>query len=130
MKQRMAAKRLLLSIVELGGYPDFSPLYRRLGYEVRVEGSMRRALSFLKKTPVDVVIAEFNYQSGFRDRVSNLESLMAAIQRIPGTRVIVFYEEELVHQFDRVRERFDFSAALRFPVDEDRLAAAVGEAPP
>lgn len=89
---------------------------------------MRRALSLLKKRPVDVIVAEFNYQSGFRDRVSNLESLMAAVQRMPQTRVIVFYEDEFAHQFDRIRERFEFFAALRFPVDEDKLEMAVGNA--
>jgi len=26
--------RLLLSIVELGGYPDFKPLYESLGYQM------------------------------------------------------------------------------------------------
>jgi len=126
--ESMSKSKLLLSIVELGGYPDFSPLYRRLGCEVRVESSMRRALSLLKKAPVNVIVAEFNYQSGFRDRVSNLESLMAAVQRMPQTRVIVFYEDELAHQFDRIRERFEFFAALRFPVDEDRLEMVVGNA--
>ena len=30
----MADKPLLLSIIEVGGYPDFAPLYRQLGYEV------------------------------------------------------------------------------------------------
>lgn len=124
----MRERKTLLSIVELGGYPDFAPLYRRLGCEVRVESSMRRALSSLKKVPVDIIVAEFNYQSGFRDRVSNLESLMAAVQRMPGTQVIVFYEEELSHQFARIRERFEFSAALRFPVDEDLLETAVQKA--
>jgi len=37
----MAAARSLLSIVELGGYPDFAALYQRKGYEVSVASSMR-----------------------------------------------------------------------------------------
>jgi hypothetical protein len=36
---------LLLSIVELGGYPDFAPLYQRAGYRVVVERNMRKALA-------------------------------------------------------------------------------------
>ena len=36
--------KLLLSIVELGGYPNFTPLYQELGYEVAIETRMRKAL--------------------------------------------------------------------------------------
>jgi hypothetical protein len=72
-----------------------------------------------------VVVAEFNYQSGFRDRLSNLESLMAAIQRRPQTRVIVFYEQEVAHQFDRLRQRFAFFEALAFPIDPRALKATL-----
>ena len=53
--------KLLLSIVELGGYPDFTSLYRELGYEVAVETRMRKALGFLKKRKPDIIVAEFNF---------------------------------------------------------------------
>jgi hypothetical protein len=119
------ASKTLLAIIELGGYPDFSPLYRNLGFEVVIEGSMRRALGYLKRHAPAVVVAEFNYQSGFRDRLSNLESLMAAIQRRPQTRVIVFYEQEVAHQFDRLRQRFAFFEALAFPIDPRALKATL-----
>lgn len=117
--------RRLLAIVELGGYPDFSELYRVAGYEVKVESSMRRALNLIKRDPPDLIVAEFNYQSGFRDRVSNLESLMAAVQRRPGSRVIVFFEEEHAHQFARLEARFSIFAALPFPIDQDGLREAI-----
>lgn len=122
----------LLAIVELGGYPDFTALYREAGYDVTVQSSMRRALSHLKRTGPAVIVAEFNFQSGFRDRLSNLESLMAAVQRHPGTRVIVFYEQEVAHQLERLKDRFDFHAALPFPVDPERLSRALrsGDADP
>ncbi len=116
----------LLAIVELGGYPDFTPLYRRSGYIPHVESSMRKALSWLKRNPPAVVVAEFNYQSGFRDRLSNLESLMAAVQRhAPDAEVVVFYEPETRHQLERLQTRFAFAAALPYPVDPDRLEAAL-----
>ena len=82
-------KSQLLSIIELGGYPNFTPLYEELGYNVEIATRMRKALGLLKKQQPDVIVAEFNFQSDFRDRTSSLESLLAVVQRLPDTRVIV-----------------------------------------
>ena len=87
-------------IIELGGYPNFTPLYQELGYEVVIATRMRKALAILKKCQPDVIVTEFNFQSDFRDRTSSLESLLAVVQRLPATRVIVFYEKEFMPQFD------------------------------
>ena len=88
----MSAKRpSLLAIVELGGYPNFTSLYARLGFEVEFVNSQRRAQAKLKKSVPDVIVAEFNFQSDFRDRTSNLESLMARLQggaQEPGPGVL------------------------------------------
>ena len=59
---------------------------------------MRKASKFLKKTQPNVVVAEFNFQSDFRDRTSSLETLMATVQRIPNCKVVVFYEKEQLPQ--------------------------------
>jgi hypothetical protein len=119
--------RLLLSIVELGGYPNFAPLYEELGYEVAVEHSMRKAMVFLKKARPAVIVAEFNFQSDFRDRTSSLESLLAVVQRLPETRVIVFFDREYLPQFDRLRARLPVHAAIAFPVDERQLRSCLAE---
>lgn len=121
-------RKLLLSIIELGGYPNFTPLYESLGYEVVVATRMRKALGILKTRQPDVIVAEFNFQSDFRDRTSSLESLLAAVQRLPGTRVIVFYEQEFTVQFDRLRARMPVYKALTFPVEEPMLQASLQEA--
>ena len=118
-------KKLLLSIIELGGYPDFTPLYKELGYEVEVATRMRKALGVLKKCQPDVIVAEFNFQSDFRDRTSSLESLLAVVQRFPATRVIVFYEMEFMPQFDKLRARLPVHHALAFPVDALALRACL-----
>jgi hypothetical protein len=115
------AKKQLLSIIELGGYPNFTPLYEELGYEVEVVTRMRKALGVLKKRQPDVIVAEFNFQSDFRDRTSSLESLLAVVQRFPATRVIVFYEKEFTPQFDKLRARLPVHHALTFPVDASAL---------
>ncbi len=118
----------LLHILELGGYPDFSPLYRSAGYEPQRLDSMRKAIKSIKKQAPDVIVAEFNFQSDFRDRTSQLESLMASIAQQPQVKVIVFYDKEQAHQFERVASRFDFHAALSYPIDEQRLDEALRQA--
>jgi len=114
-------KGILLSIIELGGYPDFSPLYRRCGFQAEGVTSVRNAVRYLKKVTPRIVVAEFNYQSDFRDRTSNLETLMAVMQRLPETQVIVFYEKEFAHQFNKLRDRFPLYQTFMFPVDETAL---------
>jgi DNA-binding NtrC family response regulator len=120
--------RALLSIIEIGGYPDFAPLYRQAGYAVHMERSVRKAIGLLKKTRADVIVAEFNFQSDFRDRTSSLESLLATVQRTPQTKIIVFYEREQEHQLDKLRARFRLFEALTYPVDTLRLQAALERA--
>jgi DNA-binding NtrC family response regulator len=111
----------LLSVIELGGYPDFRPLYGQAGYEVTVVNSVRKAIGHLKRHNPAVIVAEFNFQSDFRDRTSSLESLLAVVQRKPETRVVIFYEKEFTSQFDRLRSRFPVHCALSFPVTPERL---------
>lgn len=86
-----------------------------------VETRMRKAIAGIRKQCPDVIVAEFNFQSDFRDRSSSLESLLAVVQRLPGTRVLVFYDAEYQAQFYKLRERLPVHHALCFPVDEDEL---------
>lgn len=117
----MATTRMLLSITELGGYPDFTALYEKAGYTVTKVVSVRKAIAALKNLQPDVVVAEFNFQSDFRDRTSSLESLLAVIQRNPKTRVVVFYEREHEHQLARLTSRFPIHAALAYPIQPEAL---------
>jgi DNA-binding NtrC family response regulator len=119
------ASPILLSIVELGGYPNFAPLYERLGCRVVVENSMRKALAAVKSHAPKVVVAEFNFQSDFRDRTSSLESLMAVVQRLPNTRVIVFYEQEYASQLAKLQANFPLFRVMAYPIAEEQLAANV-----
>lgn len=119
------AKGDLLSITELGGYPDFSTLYQAAGYHVESCQSMRNAIRMLKKLQPAVIVAEFNFQSDFRDRTSSLESLLAVVQKMPDAKVIVFYEQEFAHQFEKIQSRFPIHAALTFPLDTEQLKAAL-----
>jgi len=115
----------LLSIVELGGYANFNSLYQQLGFSVEVENSMRKAIKTLKKTQPKVVVAEFNFQSDFRDRSSSLESLLAAIQWMPETRIIVFYDKEWLEKLEKLLEIHTVFETLTFPINETRLTDAL-----
>jgi DNA-binding NarL/FixJ family response regulator len=119
-----AVRRRLLALIEMGGYPDFRPLYERLGYEVVTELSARRAQARLREFTPDVIVADF-YKRYFHDRVSNLESLLALKSRLPHTRIIVIYDP--FHQVDveQLRERCPIDAALPLPVTEQALEAAL-----
>ncbi len=114
----------LLAIIELGGYPNLLPLYRRLGFDTEVVNSQRKAQAALKKRLPDVIVTEYNFQSDFRDRTSNLETLMAYLQRHPGVKVIAFYQPEFLPKFEAMNARFPLFAAIPLPVTE----AAVEEA--
>ncbi len=120
-----AGKKSLLAIVELGGYPNFVPLYEKSGYQVTLVNSQRKARNFLKKQQPDVVICEYNFQSDFRDRTSNLESLMASLQKMPETRIIVFYLPEHIEKLNQVGERFAIHATIPFPIQETLLVSSL-----
>jgi len=111
----------LLAIMELGGYPNLVPLYQRLGFSVELVGSQRKARILLKKRVPDVVVAEYIFQSDFRDRTSNLESLMAVLQRHPQVKVIVFYLPEQAEKLAILEARFKVFAKIAFPITVDRV---------
>lgn len=125
-----STEKHLLSIIELGGYPDFSKLYQRLGYRVEKVHQMRKAMSLLKKIRPDVVVAEFNFQSDFRDRTSSLESLLATLQFSKlDSRIVVFYEKEFNEQFQRLYATYPKMIAMPFPIDEAALETVLQDQP-
>jgi DNA-binding NtrC family response regulator len=129
MAERMGERTpTLLAIVELGGYPNLTPLYRELGVDFEVVTSQRKAQAALKRRVPDIIVAEYNFQSDFRDRTSNLETLMAILQRHPGVRVICFYLPEVKPKLDLLMARFPVFEAIPFPVDPKAVEAALRRA--
>ena len=118
------AANTLLAVFELGGYPNFTPLYQAEGFQVSQVTSVRKAISVLKKAAPQVIVAEFNYQSDFRDRMSRLESLLAAAQHHPGIR----YERETRPQLDRLLPQFELFETLAYPIGEGQLRNALQRA--
>ena len=115
----------LLSVIELGGYPEATHGYKEFAYRVTQEYNTRKAISYLKKNQVDVIVAEFNYQHTFRDRLSNLESLIAAAQKIEDVKFIVLYEKEFEDYLDKIRQQFNFNIELIFPITAEKMRAAL-----
>jgi DNA-binding NarL/FixJ family response regulator len=117
----MSQAPVLLNVIELLGYPNLRPLFERLGYRVLTEFAVRKAISLLRKEKPAVIVADFYFQPDFRDRVSNLESLLAAAQSHKDVKVVVLYEAPHAHALERLRQRFRIDAALTLPAREDEL---------
>lgn len=116
------SEKILLSIIEVGGYQNLKPLYEEAGYQVETVHQMRKAMSLVKKRRPAVIVTEFNFQSDFRDRTSSVESLLATVQKLQiGSRVIVLYEKEFTPQFERLKKVYPWIMSMSFPVDEAHL---------
>ena len=118
-------KPILLSIIEFGGYPDFTLLYESQGYQVVKTDSVRKAVKLIRKHKPKVMVAEFNFQSDFRDRTSSLETLLSSTQGVSDSSMVVFYEKEAELQYQRFLQSFEVAASLTFPVDEEQLRFAL-----
>ena len=81
--------KTLLAVIEFIAHGRLPGLYKELGFEVATEWRVRKAVSLVRKMKPDVIVADFYFQSDFRDRLSNLESLLAAAQPLKETRILV-----------------------------------------
>ena len=115
----------LLNVIELIGFPNLRPIFERIGYRVLTEFTMRKAISLLRKETPAVIVADLYFQPDFRDRVSNLESLLATAQSKPGIKLLVLYQPQHAHALERLQQRFRIDATLTLPVKEDELAATL-----
>lgn len=117
----------LLAVIEFIEHAQYPAIYKALGYDVTVEWQVRKAVSLVRKMKPDVIVADFYFQSDFRDRLSNLESLLAATQLLKDFRVLVFYDPQNEHALERVRERMHIDAALPMPATEGAIRAVLKE---
>ena len=124
----MVKKPILLSIIELGGYPDFSAIYESSGYEVLRTDRVRKAVKLIREFQPAVIVAEFNFQSDFRDRTSSLETVLSSMQGVAESKLIVFYEKEGEDKYARFLKHYTVHASIAFPIDEQLLASALSDA--
>lgn len=99
--------------------------YRRVGFDVTTTWDARKAVALVRKLKPAVIVADFYFQSDFRDRLSNLESVLAAAQPLKGTRVLVFFEPGDAPALARVRARMNIDAALPMPASEEAIGAVL-----
>jgi CheY-like chemotaxis protein len=118
-----SAPKKLLAVIEFIEHAQYPVIYKALGFEVTVEWQVRKAVSLIRKMKPDVIVADFYFQSDFRDRLSNLESLLAATQLLKDTRVLVFYEAQNESALARVRERMHIDSALPMPATDEAIQA-------
>jgi DNA-binding NarL/FixJ family response regulator len=115
----------LLTLIELVSHAKLPTLYKQLGFDVTTEWQARKAVSLVRKLKPDVIVADFYFQAEFRDRLSNLESVLATAQPFPETKILVLYEPQSQAALDKVRARLRIDAALPIPVKEEDLKAAL-----
>ncbi len=116
----------VLFVIEYGVYPELIRELQSASVDLRVEHQMRKAISWLKRNRPNVVIAEFFHEPAFRDRVSNLESMLAHLQRkLPSTGKIVIYNREDEAYLQQVMERFPVDRVMTNPVAPEALLQAV-----
>ncbi len=112
----------LLFFVDEGGFEDFRPLFVSLGFDVDFEDSQRKAVKLAKKNTYQVLVAEFSYNPEFRDRVSNIESLLATLEsHSPGVKIIILYDKINQPQLDQLKQRYRMDTTLTFPVDQKTI---------
>ena len=124
----MTDKPVLLSIIELGGYPDFSALYKKNGFDVVITDKVRKPVKLIREFQPAVIVAEFNFQSDFRDRTSSLETVLSSVQCVAESKLIVFYEKEGEDKYARFLKHFSVHASIAFPIDEQLLESALSDA--
>ena len=124
--------RVLFSIIESPMHPDFSRLYRRLDIRELRLGSMRKAISQLKKDRPDFVVAEFFY--GFGNNyagvnVSNLDVFLNSLQKAaPAARTIVMVDKSQRQYIDRLTAILPVHTVLQHPVSEQDIEAVLAAA--
>ncbi len=118
----------LLFFVDEGGFDDFTPLFVSLGFDVDFEDSQRKAVKLAKKNNYQVLVAEFSYNPEFRDRVSNIESLLATLEgHSPEVKIIILYDEINQSQLNQLKQRYRMDATLTFPVDEKTIQDCISD---
>lgn len=123
---------VLYSIIESPTHPRLSGLYQELGLDEIQLMSMRKAISELKRTPPDLVVAEFFYGYGNNYagvNVSNLDVFLYSLEKYaPRAKVIVFVDKSEQEYLEKLPPALRPYAVFVHPVDQDRLRATLLEA--
>jgi hypothetical protein len=128
-KETNMPQRQLLSVIESRNHPNYSILYDSLNIEETRVNSARKAIQQLKKSPPDIVLAEFFYgysnnYSGIH--ISNLDVLFYSMKKYaPDAKVIVISSKAELKYIDKLGELFHLDAVLAHPPSVGTLLAAL-----
>lgn len=121
---------LLFSIIESPNHPDFSKAYEALGIENICLSSQRKAISQLKKTPPDWVVAEFFYGYGNNYagvNISNLDVFLHSLRKYaPNAKVIVLTSKTDLPHCAKLVKLFPIHRVLPYPITRASFAEAFG----
>ncbi len=116
----------LLFVNEYGLYPELVKALQSSGYAVTVEHMMRKAIKFIQRQNPELVVAEFWHDSQFRDRVGNIESMLAQIEgKHAQTKTIVICDPRWKEYLDKMLVAYEVDAVLMQPVTPEALLAEV-----
>lgn len=117
---------VVISIIESILFPDCTQLYQNKGFKELRVNSIRKAVSLIKKQPVDYIVAEFfyaystNYSGIYK---SNLEVLLVSlIKHSPNVKVIVLAKKTEI-KFINVLNAVDYPlhGVLQLPTSPTQI---------
>jgi hypothetical protein len=121
--------KIIFSIIESPSHPSLSTLYSKMGYEEKRFTSMRKAISTLKKSSPDFVVADFLYGYGNNYagvNVSNLDVFLHSLQKYAkGSKVIVLVSKEELQYVEKLEKLFSLHKTLVYPVSSDEMRQAL-----
>lgn len=121
--------KLLFSIVDTTTHPNFSDLYKRLGYQELRLDSQRKAISALKKSPPQMVVAEFVYTFSTYYQAINISNLdvflHSLVKYAPAAEVIVLVNKADRDHVEKLQVIHPLRAVLVQPVTEAQMAEAL-----
>jgi hypothetical protein len=117
--------KTIFSIIESPSHPALTSLYTEYGLEEQRYTSMRKAISALKKTKPDFVVADFLYGYGNNYagvNVSNLDVFLYSLQKYaPEAKVIVLVSKQEQAFVVKLAELFPLHATLLYPVSREQM---------
>ena len=121
--------KTLFSIIESASHPMLSPLYKELGYQEQRFTNMRKAISALKKTQPDFVVADFLYGYGNNYagvNVSNLDVFLHSLQKYaPEAKVLVLVSKQEQQYIEKLANLFSLEAFFTYPVDQKAIGSVL-----
>ncbi|MFV2060004.1 MAG: hypothetical protein ACC653_04920 [Gammaproteobacteria bacterium] len=123
------SKKIVFSIAEAPGFPNFSTLYKKLDVDEHMFSSTRKAMTALKKISPDFIVAEFIYGYGSNYagvNVSNLDVFLYSLQKYsPEAKKIILVKRNERKFVDKLNDIIVLDAILTYPIGLNDLKGAL-----